>query len=85
MPSLAMVADVKHNTTDFNGNVVALDVREFIIQVDSYPFATVDEGDVVIMEDLKEYAVSRVDGDKWFKYADETNLAFRIFTNLISE
>ena len=81
-PLLATVSDTVVTSVAFNGETVSQAVRDFMIQVDTYPYAKPSEDDVFIMDDGREYEVCRAAGDEFFRYADSSNLAYLIHTTI---
>ena len=85
----AMVADVQDNPLQLSGVVTGEWRRHYIIPYDEYIFGGVetkpDEADEFIDGYGDTYTVSRDSTGIFWRYADETNLAFRIYTSMYED
>ena len=80
----AMVADIEVQNTSMHGVDTVERARQFIVAVNVWPFAGVVVGDVISQGGI-DYEVNRVGGGDCWRYADASNLAYRIFAKAVSE
>lgn len=85
----AVTANVQDNAMTLNGVVTGEWRTHFIIAVDEYDFGSgavkPDFADEFVDQYGDTYTCSRDDTDVFWRYADESKLAYRIYTSLYED